>query len=249
LHAEGEVLAKPGLADWRERLRLPAAGDAPALYLKRYVRPPRTAAAAARRSGWDARSLAGVEWNVLQALTRAGIATIEPIAMGEALDRTRERFSAILTAAVPGDSLERLLMDRPADVTARRRELIAATAALAARLHGAGLVHRDFYLSHLFVDLDRPGTVYLIDVQRVFRPRRWRMARWIVKDLAALNYSAPPGLVRRGDRVQWLQAYLGVSKLDAPGRRLGRRVAAKTRRIARHDAARQRRLRSGSNAG
>ncbi len=54
---------------------------------------------------------------------------------------------------------------------------------------------------------------HLTDLQRVFRPRL-RGERWLIKDLASLNYSAPAGLIARADRLRWLKRYLGVAKLD-----------------------------------
>jgi hypothetical protein len=139
---------------------------------------------------------------------------------------------------VPGDSLERLAaragaLDRP-----RVRRLLADTADLVARFHGRGYIHRDLYLSHIFYDPSAadagvPG-LCLIDLQRVLRPR-WRKRRWIVKDLASLDYSTPRTIASTTDRVRWLKRYLGVSKLTAAGRSLIRSVGRKTRRIERHD--------------
>ncbi len=68
----------------------------------------------------------------------------------------------------------------------------------------------------------------------MFRPR-WRRTRWIVKDLAALNFSAPARFVSLTDRVRFLRAYLSCEKLDARGKALARRVGAKTRRMAHHN--------------
>jgi hypothetical protein len=103
-------------------------------------------------------------------------------------------------------------------------------------LHRCGFVHRDLYLSHIFHDAEaRPEeSLHLIDLQRVHRPRG-AGRRWIVKDLAALNYSVPPRLVRRTDRLRWLTYYLGTPKLDASARRLVYRIVGKTQSIARHD--------------
>jgi hypothetical protein len=64
------------------------------------------------------------------------------------------------------------------------------------------------------------------------------MRRWIVKDLAALNYSTPARVASTADRVRWMKMYLGVRRLDATSRRLLYRVVGKTERIARHDAKR-----------
>ena len=109
-------------------------------------------------------------------------------------------------------------------------------ATLAARVHGAGLVHRDFYCAHVFMDWQEPdqADLALIDLQRVFRPRfRWR--RWMVKDLAALNHSVPPWAASNADRLRWLRRYLGkLQSKRFSDRSLIRATVAKTRRIARH---------------
>jgi hypothetical protein len=107
---------------------------------------------------------------------------------------------------------------------------------LVAGLHGQGYVHRDLYLSHIFFDPARPpqGSLCLIDLQRVMRPR-WRFRRWRVKDLAALNYSTPRAIVSQADRLRWLRYYLGVKKLRAAGKQMAYRVIGKTNRISRRE--------------
>ena len=118
------------------------------------------------------------------------------------------------------------------------QRLITATAALISRLHRQGYIHRDLYLSHVFYDPSSPmeRSLRLIDLQRVIRPR-WRFRRWIVKDLASLNFSTPSRLVSRTDRVRWLRRYLGIEKLDASARRLVYRIVGKTQRIAERERA------------
>ena len=107
--------------------------------------------------------------------------------------------------------------------------------------HQTGFVHRDLYLSHIFVDTgDGRPTFRLIDLARVFRPR-WFRRRWIVKELASLNFSTPPNSATATDRLRFLRVYLGRDRLEAADRRLIRRVVGKTGRIARHDARRHRR--------
>ena len=109
----GERLDKLGLAEWRERWRITlGSGDVgPTLYLKRYTSPP-------RRPGGKpgaqvvARSLAAVEWRWMHRLRRDGIACVEPVAFGEECRGRREVRSLILTAAVPGVSLETLAAHR-----------------------------------------------------------------------------------------------------------------------------------------
>ena len=125
------------------------------------------------------------------------------------------------------------------------RSLVEPVASLIARLHDRGYVHRDLYLSHIFHDpaVPRRSSLCLIDLQRVLRPRRCR-GRWIVKDLASLDFSTPRKLIGRTDRLRWLIRYLGIPEMDASARRLVYRIAGKTRRIARHERRRLARLRN-----
>ena len=234
-YSAGERLDKPGLDPWRERLRLTLRDGerGQAFFLKRFLHPPRDARRAVQRSGSGARSLAGNEWAWIQRLTGDGIPCVEAVAYGEEVRKGREVRSAGLTAEAAGRSLEKWVRewgeaDRPIV-----RRLVPATASLISRLHGCGYIHRDLYLSHLFYDPSQPvdRSLRLIDLQRVIRPR-WRLRRWIVKDLASLNFSTPSGLVSRSDRLRWLRRYLGIEKLDASARRLVYRIVGKTQRIA-----------------
>ena len=123
----------------------------------------------------------------------------------------------------------------------QRRAGLDRLARFVAAFHAAGFVHRDLYLSHVFIRPPAPHatrngqcpeqTFALIDLQRVFRPR-WRRRRWVVKDLAALNYSTPTDLVGRQERLRFLCRY--VRRCDRFGsvRGLARLVGGKTARMA-----------------
>ncbi len=248
-----ELLSKPGLEPWRERFRLTLEheGLRRTLYLKRFIEPPASARRTVRASRTGASSLAGMEWAWMNRLRRDRIGCAEPVAFGEELDGARERRSAILTAAVPGRSLETWVSLWSEDDRATVRGLLAPLADLVSRLHRLGYVHRDLYLSHVFWDSARPtdgspasvdGPLALIDLQRVIRPRGLVM-RWTVKDLAALNFSTPAGVATAADRIRWLKCYLGVPKLDGRGKRLAYRVIGKTLRIARHERRRMAKFR------
>ena len=248
-----QVLDKPGLAPWRERLRITLPGG-PELessmppvtaYLKRYSQPPRRAYRGLRTPHPRYRSLAAMEWAWLRLLQKAGIPAPMPIAFGEEMRGLWETRSALLIAAVPGDSLERIAPRLEPRDRARIRKLLDTVAALVARFHGLGLVHRDLYLAHIFADgiADSNGSprLHLIDAARLFRPTILRR-RWIAKDLAALAYSTPRVLVSMIDRARWLRSYLGTRRLGRDGRRLWYHVDGKVRRIARHDQRRRARL-------
>lgn len=229
-------LVKPGLPSWRRRIRLElqfAGMQSRTLYLKRYEAPPLRQQLRRMMSGRAWRSTAWIEWDWMCALARYNIAATEPVAFGEQMSGPWERRSALLTAEAAGQSLERWVQRYPQRVSPRLRDDLAQ---FVRRFHRAGFVHRDLYLSHIFMDWEESEvpSFRLIDVLRVHRPR-WRQRRWIVKDLAALNYSTPAGVATTVDRVRWLQLYLGVSRLRPGDKPLVRQIVAKTRRIARHD--------------
>ena len=244
---DADLLSKPGLETWRERLRLEinVGGQRQTVYLKRFSKPPAFGRREVRRSGTGARSMAGVEWTWTHRLAADRIPCVKPIALGEVCERGRETRSAILTAAVPGQSLERWFSQWNGDDRPIVRRLIEPLAELVARFHSQGYVHRDLYLSHVFFDPAVPigESLRLIDLQRVMRPHIGHR-RWMIKDLAALNFSTPTGLVSNADRLRWLTRYIEVRKLGGSARRLVYRIARKTHRIAVHERHRQARWRT-----
>lgn len=242
--AAGQNLGKPGLEPWRQRIRLTLSvgGADKTFYLKRFTRPPPSARREVRRSGTGARSVAGMEWSWMRQLASDGIPCVEPVAFGEQLRGGREVRSAILSRAVPGRSLESLSTEWGIDDRGAFGPLIVPLAELVARLHAGGYIHRDLYLSHVFHDPEAPPerSLCLIDLQRVLRPSV-RHRRWIVKDLAALNHSAPARLIRNVDRVRWLKHYVQASKTGIPLRSLLYLIVGKTQSIDRHATRRRRR--------
>ena len=123
----------------------------------------------------------------------------------------------------------------------------AVACALARTARKAGLrVHVLKPIETGCADPDAPAedALHLIDLQRVMKPR-WRQRRWIVKDIASLNYSTPRALVSQTDRMRWLKTYLGSDRIDAEAKRFVRLVVAKSRQIGRHDRRRSRRLAKG----
>ena len=234
----GEPLDKPGLASWRQRRRLRLSGEGGAtFFIKRFDHPPWSAGKLVRASKTGAQSVAGMEWSWIQNLRSDGIACPRLVALGEERAGGREVRSVLMTEAVPGQSLERWMLRWQELEPAKRDEISQGVARLVAKLHQKGYVHRDLYLSHIFYDHSKHGdeSLHLIDLQRVIRPP-WRRERWIIKDLASLNYSTPKDCLSRTGRLRWLLVYLGSGKLDAAGRRVVYRVLGKTSRIARREA-------------
>jgi hypothetical protein len=111
------------------------------------------------------------------------------------------------------------------------------TADMAARLHQAGLQHRDLYLCHFMAKPNGDQTdVRLIDPARVRRlPGFLTRGRWIVKDLAQFWYSTLKLPITEANRAAWLMRYCQQRQL--PGTALMRgKIERKVRRIAKHDA-------------
>ncbi len=231
-------LDKHGLASWRQRLilALNTSSGVQKCYLKRFTQPPFKQQFKNLLTGFA--TTAEVEFHWIRQLTGLGIATPQVVACGGRRNGFREVASLLLTAELRGESLEKWLPRRAASLGRNmKRSLSQSLAALVAKLHNAGLVHRDLYMSHIFIAAKGESDINLslLDLQRVVRTR-WRRWRWIVKDLAALNYSTPFSAATNSDRVRWLKLYLAKRSVSANQRALIRAVVRKTDRIARHSA-------------
>jgi hypothetical protein len=112
-------------------------------------------------------------------------------------------------------------------------KLLKATADLTAKLHRAGLHHRDLYLCHFLVKDD---DIRLIDAARVKPLPGWpTRRRWIVKDLAQFWYSTTKLPITDEQRMRWLKRYAQHVKTGSI-ESLRKAIEAKVRRIAAHDA-------------
>jgi len=184
-------------------------------------------------------SPARIEWDRISELRRAGFDVPEPVAVGEAaaiLGSPRQSF--LVTREVPGPQLDNLLAGGYPDPHGRgdraaRDQVLRDVSGMVRRFHASGFYHRDLYLCHLIVAEDeRWGRPYIIDLGRVgrqFPPRR----RWLIKDLAAMHYSAPT-TVTRADRLRFLLNYLCKPRLDPQAKRCIREIVAKAEAIASH---------------
>lgn len=164
------------------------------------------------------------EWRAVLAFHAAGLATMTPVALGE----TRAA-SFLITAALEG--CHKLSEREAAQPPRERRDVVADVARIASQMHGAGLHHQDFYLGHLMRPDGDDGPIHVIDLGRVQPHSPWTARRWIVKDLAQLNYSAQSATA--AERLRFLRTYLGRPLSDAD-RPLMASILRKTARIARH---------------
>jgi hypothetical protein len=173
-------------------------------------------------------------------LREIGIPSITPVAAGK---RTRglRCESFILTEDLgPTQKLEDYVpreFDQPftREQATRKKLLLETIAAITRRMHQGGINHRDYYLCHLHIlpEAQPWPILFVIDLNRADRRKRVGR-RWIVKDLAALNSSAPEAVFSRTDRMRFLKMYLGTDRLDASGRKLAQKIIRKSRKIARH---------------
>ncbi len=240
---DAENLSKPGLADYRSRLRF-RLGDPPVTaYLKRYNHPPVSAQIKTWRTSRGRTACALAELKPTLELAALGIATPEIIAYGCEWGALFERRSFIISREIPqSEALERRLpacfSAEPAGrILTERREFIAHLADFVARFHRTGYRHRDLYLSHIFCSDD--GALALIDLARAFKPALTG-ERYRLKDIAQLHYSCPGTVFSRTDRLRFYLTYTGIKRLRATDKRFIRNVLSKALRMARHDLKRGR---------
>jgi hypothetical protein len=115
--------------------------------------------------------------------------------------------------------------------------LLHPTAALAAKLHNAGLHHRDLYLCHFMATsgANEKIELALIDAARVRNLPPWPFRRrWIVKDLAQFWYSMSALPISDEQKKAWLAAYAFERKIPDSSS-LQRSIIKKSRIIAAHD--------------
>ena len=172
------------------------------------------------------------EWTMLRRCRALGIPVAPPVALG--LPGPRGEASFVVTAEVPAARpLDDLLREIPARARATRGALAAALADLVYRFHSVGLTHRDLYLNHVLVAETPAGpALTLIDLARAQHDAPWARHR-LVKDLAALEYSAAP-LPTRAERWRWLARYLR-RRPTADDRALAREAVRKAARIGTHE--------------
>ena len=158
------------------------------------------------------------EYEACSRLADADILAPRVAAFGECGAGPGGHRSVVVCDALDGFvSLEEIANDwtrNPRSMVVKRR-LLAAAADLAARMHAAGVFHRDFYLCHLLANAAKlsDGDVELavIDLHRARLTGRDAAAEREsrVRDLAALCYSADAVPLTRTDFARFVAAYTG----------------------------------------
>ena len=172
------------------------------------------------------------------AFHRAGLSTMIPIAAGRKRCGLFRTVSFLITKSIEGcqkiDDFFSGCQDIPVE---DKRELIRKVALLVKKMHECGFNHRDLYLCHTL--LDRNGRLFLVDLHRVDK-REKVPERWKVKDIAALNYSAPKHSITRTDRLRFFRNYLGTDRPSEGEKLFALKVLKKTEKMIKHNKNRER---------
>lgn len=193
-------------------------GQERTLYLKKYVH---TLAA----SFFSSNALD--EFRALCDFHQEDIPTLTPVCAGRKQYFLSGDTSFLITEALTGTE--------PADRIASSRfdaEMVTKLAQLVKKMHGCGFIHKDLYLCHVLVDdTDR---LFIVDLHRVKRFKHPPM-RLIVKDIAALNYSADEIHIKTAYKIRFLKQYLSIDRLNPQTKRFIRRVIKKTEKMKKHN--------------
>lgn len=200
------------------------------LYVKRYFPLPLLCLLARLLKGERPRTALD-EFRMIVDLHCAGIPTLIPIAAGIKQRGHLRWESHLVTLGLEAVRLDRFLQERVLSFR-QKRSLITRVANLVRRLHDKGFNHRDLYLCHILID--SAERLYIVDLHRVDR-RRSVPRRWKVKDIAALNYSAPDVKITKTDRLFFLKTYLCCERLSNEDLVFARKVLKKTQKMIQHN--------------
>lgn len=158
---------------------------------------------------------AGNEYRMTAFLNSIGIATA-PLA-GFGVDGrwpTSQRSFMITHELPPTFALSQLDRNPQCEkvTPGLKRRLISAMADIASAMHSVGINHRDLYVTHFRLPhswLENPigkPPVHLMDLHRAQQHVRLPR-RWLVKDLAALMFSARAPVFSSRDHLRFLKTY------------------------------------------
>jgi tRNA A-37 threonylcarbamoyl transferase component Bud32 len=212
-------------------------GSVEQVFFKQYIFPSPAWAFIGRRSK------ARREYENYAAFRRMDLPCPQAVACGElrdALGRLRRAF--ILTRAIPDAQTlieffqSRCLSRATLDSRKLRLDVITRFAPMVSRMHGRNFFHNDLVWRNILVTCPPQGTpgLWWIDCPRgrfVWMKRR----RLQLKDLAALDKQASRNC-SRAERLTFVKAYLGKTRLDVEAKRLAKKILAYKRSRWRDEA-------------
>ncbi len=167
----------------------------------------------------------------------SGIPTMLPIATGIRRQGLFSAESFLLTQELDHCTrLDHFFSEFPDFPRKQKRQLITKLAQVVSKMHSCGFNHRDLYLCHILCSTE--GDLFVVDLHRVEK-RKTVPQRWKVKDIAALNYSAPWNCISRTDRLWFFENYLGTQKLSAHDKLFILKVLKKTEKMVQHNKSRK----------
>ncbi|APW63141.1 lipopolysaccharide kinase InaA family protein [Paludisphaera borealis] len=170
------------------------------VYLKRHFQMPWLARFSALVHPNGRYSPGAAEWAHLERARSLGVPVPDVVAIGERIGPWAGLQSYLVVAELTGcKELNEALpvieqsMDREAFESLKRR-IVKEMARISATIHKARMFHKDLYLCHFFLDLERLArdprdvALTLIDLHRLQEHRYWP-DRWRWKDLGQLLFS------------------------------------------------------------
>lgn len=153
------------------------------------------------------------EWYAIRRLQKLHVLTQEIVGYGRRGCNPAKQQSFLITRELPKNvSLEDFCRSWPNERPSFsvKQTIIREVARIARTLHENGMNHRDFYICHFLLDLEKYTNglilLYLIDLHRA-QLRKQTPERWVIKDLAGLYFSSLDiGLTQR-DRLRFIKEY------------------------------------------
>ena len=177
------------------------------------------------------------EFSNILAFHKAGLPTMRPVAAGKRAGKVFGSESFLITKGIKDCvTLETYAESCLKTKTfTEKTNLIKKIALLSRKMHQSGFNHRDFYLCHFFIGIkeNNKDELFIVDLHRV-DIRKKMPERWIIKDLAALNYSAKSINITRTDKLRFLKYYLSTRKISEQEKLFVLKIIKKTNRMIKH---------------